>query len=106
MCALPNFEFLKLEIFTYICASVAELVDAVDSKSTVLMDVSVQVGSEVPLLYLKITNLKMLNFIDLIKAIFLGVIEGLTEFIPVSSTAHLLVSSYLIDFSEGQKIII
>jgi undecaprenyl-diphosphatase len=38
------------------------------------------------------------NFIDLIKAILLGTIEGLTEFIPVSSTAHLLISSYLIDF--------
>jgi undecaprenyl-diphosphatase len=36
--------------------------------------------------------------LDLIKAAFLGIIEGLTEFIPVSSTAHLLISSHLIDF--------
>ncbi len=40
----------------------------------------------------------MLHLADLIKAVFLGLIEGLTEFIPVSSTAHLVITSYLIDF--------
>lgn len=45
----------------------------------------------------------MLNLIDIIKAVFLGVIEGLTEFLPVSSTAHLLITSYIIDFQSIQN---
>lgn len=41
--------------------------------------------------------------LDIFKAAFLGVIEGLTEFIPVSSTAHLLISSHLLDFNSIQN---
>ncbi len=42
----------------------------------------------------------MLNLVDIFKAIASGAIEGLTEFLPVSSTAHLLLFSWLIDFNS------
>ena len=41
----------------------------------------------------------MFEYSVILKAILLGIIEGITEFVPISSTAHLIIFSQLIDFN-------
>lgn len=41
-----------------------------------------------------------MNFLH---AIILGIVQGLTEFIPVSSTAHLFISSYLLGLPSNDR---
>jgi undecaprenyl-diphosphatase len=38
--------------------------------------------------------------LDVIKAVFLGIVEGITEFIPVSSTGHLLLVGHFLGFGD------
>jgi undecaprenyl-diphosphatase len=40
----------------------------------------------------------------ILQAIFLGVVEGVTEFLPISSTAHLLVAEDLIGYKDSAKL--
>lgn len=39
---------------------------------------------------------------ELVKALIMGVVEGLTEFLPISSTGHLILTGWLIGFDDDR----
>ena len=42
-------------------------------------------------------------FFEILKAILMGIVEGITEWLPISSTGHMILVEQLIQFNASEE---
>ena len=43
-------------------------------------------------------------FLEILKAILMGVVEGITEWLPISSTGHMILVEQIIQFNASEEL--
>ena len=46
-----------------------------------------------------------MNIIEWLKVILLGIVEGITEWLPISSTGHMILLEQIIKFNASEEVL-